>query len=344
MAQLAYVEFYITNVCNLNCTNCNRYNNFAFSGHDLWKTHEADYEQWARQITFPRIGILGGEPLANPDFINWLSGIARLWPDSQIEIVTNGSLLMKKPGLYEKLLEYAPRVILEVNSHNQSEIQKLHQILDQFLTGPVSKQLIEPVRDWRASYQSVKDESWPACDTPEGFTDLPLHIQTECLDVHGLDPWHWINPDNHPYQSWTDANGITANIRSSWMFYEPAVRFDPETQKLSLQNSDPDKAVAVCNMKACHHFISGKLYKCGAVGILPRFLEQFHLDISQEDLSLLKSYEPAQADWSEEKIKSFVRELREERSIPQCKFCPESVSPIEIFSGTKKIKLQKKSA
>ena len=34
--RLNYAEFYITNVCNLNCTECNRFNNYHFSGHQRW--------------------------------------------------------------------------------------------------------------------------------------------------------------------------------------------------------------------------------------------------------------------------------------------------------------------
>jgi hypothetical protein len=33
---LSYAEFYITHVCNLNCPDCNRFNNYAFKGHQRW--------------------------------------------------------------------------------------------------------------------------------------------------------------------------------------------------------------------------------------------------------------------------------------------------------------------
>ena len=67
MYKLPRVEFYITNVCNLNCDNCNRFNNFAFSGHYRWADYESSFKEWSKIIDFPEIAIIGGEPFANPD-------------------------------------------------------------------------------------------------------------------------------------------------------------------------------------------------------------------------------------------------------------------------------------
>lgn len=36
MNRLDYMEFYITNVCNLTCTGCNRFNNYKFKGFQRW--------------------------------------------------------------------------------------------------------------------------------------------------------------------------------------------------------------------------------------------------------------------------------------------------------------------
>ena len=33
------IEFYITNVCNIACPQCNRFNNWNFKGHQIWKDY-----------------------------------------------------------------------------------------------------------------------------------------------------------------------------------------------------------------------------------------------------------------------------------------------------------------
>lgn len=39
------VEFHITNVCNLNCSACNKYNNYFYSGHYLWDDYKDFYKK-----------------------------------------------------------------------------------------------------------------------------------------------------------------------------------------------------------------------------------------------------------------------------------------------------------
>ena len=130
MFYLNYSEFYITNVCNLNCQNCNRYNNFAFSGHQTWSDHADQYRAWAEILDIKEIGILGGEPLLNPDFPNWLHGIAELWPNAKIHIDTNGTQLHKWPDLYDWVKKYQGRVCVWISDHiNDNGFQARKSIL-----------------------------------------------------------------------------------------------------------------------------------------------------------------------------------------------------------------------
>ena len=86
------VEFYITNVCNLTCRGCNRFNNYNFKGHQRWADHAEAYEAWSKRLDLPRICIIGGEPTLNPDLESWVMNIRRLWPDAiDIFVQTNGT-------------------------------------------------------------------------------------------------------------------------------------------------------------------------------------------------------------------------------------------------------------
>ena len=85
------VEFYITNVCNLDCRGCNRFNNYNFKGHSYWDDTADEIEKWSKRLDLPRITILGGEPTLNPDLEKWCSNLRRLWPMAVIMIQTNGT-------------------------------------------------------------------------------------------------------------------------------------------------------------------------------------------------------------------------------------------------------------
>lgn len=90
---LPVVEFYITNVCNLSCRGCNRFNNYNFKGHQRWNDHALAYETWSKRLDIDHITIIGGEPTLNPDLELWASNLRRLWPKSEIMIQTNGTYI-----------------------------------------------------------------------------------------------------------------------------------------------------------------------------------------------------------------------------------------------------------
>ena len=85
------IEFYITNVCNLTCRGCNRFNNYNFKGHQYWDDHAREIEAWSTRLDIQRITIIGGEPTLNPDLEKWVSNLRRLWPTSLIMVQTNGT-------------------------------------------------------------------------------------------------------------------------------------------------------------------------------------------------------------------------------------------------------------
>lgn len=104
--RLKYTEIYITNVCNYSCTHCQSLNNYAFKGHQMWVDYLDEYIALSNQIDIDTIQIIGGEPTLNPDFENWVNGIAGLWPNSKLQIATNGTRLDKLTNeIYQVLLK-----------------------------------------------------------------------------------------------------------------------------------------------------------------------------------------------------------------------------------------------
>lgn len=130
------IEFYITNVCNLACEGCNRFNNYKFKGFQRWKDYQHIYAQWAEQVEFTeRIGILGGEPLLNPDIMEWIDGVHSLWPKTRLNVVTNAYRLNKVSGLYDYLLSHK-NCHIKVGIHNKKYKKFIIQEVENFLTGP----------------------------------------------------------------------------------------------------------------------------------------------------------------------------------------------------------------
>lgn len=130
------IEFYITNVCNLSCNECNRFNDLKFKGTQLWKDYEAVYTEWAEHIDFERIVILGGEPLLNPSILEWIRGLHRLWPKYGKQILTNATQLDKVNGLYEACRDNMTWI--GISLHSLQDLQYVEERIQGFL-GEITK-------------------------------------------------------------------------------------------------------------------------------------------------------------------------------------------------------------
>lgn len=317
---LHYTEFYITNVCNLACDHCNRFNNYAFTGHEAWADYANEYAKWAETLNLIDIGILGGEPMLNPDFLSWVRGPATLWPNSYVSIITNGTQLDRWPTLYDELVKLGGRVSISVSEHAGTRFIETRQRLLNFLDEPTNNYDIYDDFRWRVEYAKLRQPNWPDCATAQHFYKLPESVQATCA----LNPKDFYQRKNNDPNRWQDKNGIRIQLSLSVNFYASAVKYDPVQHSLNLHHSDPKDAMQVCSFKKCHHFIQGKLYKCGPVGILPEFIKQFPVDITEEERTLLNSYVAAEHTWPTEKLEKFIKGLRDAEPIDQCRFCPGS--------------------
>lgn len=135
-----------------------------------------------------------------------------------------------------------------------------------------------------------------------------------------------------PYQQYmiiTDANGVRIRVEYNWWFHQGAIV--KQDDSLTLHTSDPEQAHAICHMKTCHHFVRGKLYKCGVVAVLPEFDQQHTLTLSNSDRELLNSYRPLSIEDSKHE---FIANLN--NPIDQCRFCPAQYNGDQIAAQHKK--------
>lgn len=280
--KIPYVEFYITNVCNLACPGCNRFNNYRFKGSQRWADYADTYHRWSQEIDVGSIGILGGEPLLTADALDWIKGVNNLWPNSFCKVVTNGFNLNKVKGLYEFLRDHS-KVQIWVGIHNKTHKPMIMEEISKFLTGPL---------------QFKFDKT-------------------------------------HPYQQFmfiTDSNQVKIKVEHNWWFHQGSLI--PSENGFRLHESDPIKAHTNCHMKTCHHFIQGKLYKCGVVALLPEFGKQHNLLLSDHDRNLMENYRPLHIDDDIGTRINFLQQLSD--PIPQCKFCPEVYHGEKIFAIEKR--------
>lgn len=287
--KLNKIEFYITNVCNLTCSGCNRYNNYKFSGWQDWNKYESIMEKWAEKIHIQQPVILGGEPLLNPTINSWLQGISRIWPTSYSpQIQSNGTRIDLVPGLYDTCVK--TQAWIGISLHSLDDIEPIIARIRNYLQHPI-KETQESNTVYGSNYQFI------------------------------------------------DKNGIRVHIWISDHFTQNNIIEGPNGE-FRLYDSNPIIAHNNCAFVKFknYHMIDGKIYKCGPAALMPKFDDQYPLEVSDEDKKLIHGYRGLSVDEFDERGKEFFRTIDD--PIPQCKFCPESYDYKKItFSNLKPNKI-----
>lgn len=86
---LPFLETMVTYACNLSCVGCTNYSDYNMKGSVKWAQGKQWLEDWLEIVDVPDFGLIGGEPLLNPELKEWIYGCRELMPNSQIRFTTN---------------------------------------------------------------------------------------------------------------------------------------------------------------------------------------------------------------------------------------------------------------
>lgn len=131
---LPFLETMITQVCNLSCVGCTNYSDLYHNGYVTWGEGKKQLEEWLKIIDIPDFGIMGGEPLINPQVNKWLVGVRELMPNTQIRFTTNGLLMHKHKDII-KLMHELGNVVFKITVHtpeNNSLKTTIDNIFNEF--------------------------------------------------------------------------------------------------------------------------------------------------------------------------------------------------------------------
>jgi len=137
---LPFVETMITQACNISCSGCTNYSDLVHSGYLTWQQGRAELLPWLDRVDIPDFGILGGEPLMNPDVRNWITGLRELMPQSQLRFTTNGLLLDQNIDIVDLLADVGNCVFkITVHVNNSKLEDTIQHIMSRFEWEPVTE-------------------------------------------------------------------------------------------------------------------------------------------------------------------------------------------------------------
>ena len=89
---IPYFETHITEACNLKCRGCSHFSVFAKPKHKDLAEFEREFKRLSEIEEIGIIRLMGGEPLLNPDFMEYCRIARKYFPRTSISLVTNGIL------------------------------------------------------------------------------------------------------------------------------------------------------------------------------------------------------------------------------------------------------------
>ena len=129
---LPHLEIHISDKCNLNCRGCTHFSPLYIENGDDFEAQMNGLKKLKKLFScVGRIDILGGEPLLNNNIKRYLIGIKKIFPQSYIQVFSNGLLIpstdrsvfevMERENISISISEYYP-------THKM--IEKISQTLD----------------------------------------------------------------------------------------------------------------------------------------------------------------------------------------------------------------------
>ena len=141
---LPYLEVMATQSCNLSCLGCTNYSDLPAKGFVSWQEIKNSLLAWGEKLEILDFGIIGGEPLLNPEIEDWILGIRQLLPNSQIRLVTNGLLLDKKFHILDLLHEIGNCVFeITVHQNNQKLEETIQNVFKKYNWSPITEYNID---------------------------------------------------------------------------------------------------------------------------------------------------------------------------------------------------------
>lgn len=123
MLEIPKLELHVAHSCNLACESCSHYSNHAHKGLIALDDAAAWMGQWSPRLSPLEFSLLGGEPAIHPHLADFVTVTRAHWPETQIDVVTNGLLLSRHPDLPRRLAEAGKSQII-VSIHHGSEEYK----------------------------------------------------------------------------------------------------------------------------------------------------------------------------------------------------------------------------
>lgn len=242
------LEIQIANGCNFTCQSCSHYTNVGGGKNLSLETCFDWMKNWNKRILPENFIIMGGEPTLNKDMLNIIILSSKMWNNSKIKLITNGSFLYKHPDL-PKIMNDRNNIYLEISiKHDNSDVDysKLVNSIKDLVNNWKSKYKInvsfrEDYKHWLKLYHGHGKDILPFNDNnPElSYKECGSKV---CRVLHEGNIWKC------PRLAFLKLYKTKFNLDSSWDQYLEYKPLTPNCTNSELIKFFTEKHIKECSM------------------------------------------------------------------------------------------------
>jgi len=181
--EIPNLEINVVLGCNLKCEYCSHFGRYMKGIVPLEELVQW-YETWSPKIIPKTVKLLGGEPLLHPDMTSVLEETRRLWPDSRIELVTNGlPAPMTDQRLFFTICKHDVHVVISRHFDDPHYNRIFTQAIETFRMAGIEPHITQSNLYWTkyyrmddqgkpVPYQSDPQKAWNNCYVKNQCTTL----------------------------------------------------------------------------------------------------------------------------------------------------------------------------
>jgi len=239
------IQLHLTHSCNLTCEGCTHYMNQGHSGSLSLEEAEEWMWKWKKLILPQRFTLMGGEPALNKDLTKFVYLARNMWPNSYIEVISNGFYLYKHPDLCKALKETG--TVLGVSVHSDSDpeyvekFKPVYELLRSWMDNGAPVELRPSIRHWIRQYNGFGDKMEPYEDN-DPKNSWKYCVSKLCVQLHEGKLWKC------PALAYLPMQAEKYNLNSKWDPYLKYVPLESDCNSKDLRDFFTRRSESFCKM------------------------------------------------------------------------------------------------
>lgn len=148
-----FLEVHLVDGCNLKCSGCLHFSNYAHAGILSLEEASRQFETWAEKLAPARVCLMGGEPTLSPHLLPIIRLACHHFKLSKIMLITNGLRLALHEGLSELCKSLG--VVIRVSRHGgeghhnyQGEFSEVERLVERWSSDQIDIEIWDSVATW----------------------------------------------------------------------------------------------------------------------------------------------------------------------------------------------------